>query len=129
MNDPSAELARLTTELADARAALAQERGATEAAHAKLRSIERAIRVWTEVGHHFRWDKGCQECAALFAIAGGTYADPLLAELDAARAVVAAAQAALDSAAPIDDGVHTVPDTQIARLDRAVHEATKARET
>jgi len=51
----------------------------------------------------------------------------LLAELDAARAVVAAAQDVLDNAAPVENDVHAVPDMQIARLDRAMHAATKAR--
>lgn len=68
-----ATVARLRTELDDLRARLDQERRATEAAHAKIRQIERAVMAWASAHRVFAMESQCSTCLALLRIAEGTY--------------------------------------------------------
>jgi hypothetical protein len=76
-------------------ATVAELRAALDAERTKCRTIEWAVRAWADDrGHPFA--SACATCTALYELAQGTYADPLLAELNAARAVVAAARDAVN---------------------------------
>lgn len=125
-----AEILRRQSDLDQARAALVVARENAKAEEAKRRTIERAVRAWD--AHVWEWAGlgRCETCKALHDIAQGTYADPLLSELETARADAAALRRAVVQANAVLEALRSMVDrlpADMAELVRARDELAAAR--
>lgn len=129
-----AEILRRQSDLDQARAALVVARENAKAEEAKRRTIERAVRAWD--AHVWEWAGlgRCETCKALHDIAQGTYADPLLSELETARADAAALRRAVVQANAVLEALRSMVDrlpadmAELALLRELADDLTRWRE-